>query len=114
MDTIRIVAAHREMTSSESRSVQGVWPSSSTPAPKARSTCPAPWACVVTGSSASWAASQIAVSSASDGTGPASALSETLIAVAPSAVSSFTVAAASSGPETSRPVPGGAQPSRVG
>ena len=56
----------------------------------------------------------MAISSPSLGVGPASAFSETLIAVAPRPARSATVATASSGPVSSRPVPAGAQPAFVG
>ena len=111
--TIRSRNAAVWITSSESR-VHGVWASSSTPAPNARSTWPDPWACAVTGRSAACAASQIADSSPSVGVGPASAFNDTLIAAAPSRASSSTAAVASSADVSSRPVPAGAQESRVG
>ena len=114
VETQRIRAAAAATTSSLSRWVQGVCASSSTPAPRARSTCPSPCACAVTGRSAAWAASQAAISAASPRGGPASTFRETLTAAAPSDASSATAAAASSGDATSRPVPAGAHEAAVG
>ena len=83
VDTMRIRFAIDCRSSSEMGSDHGQWANSSTPAPRALTTCPRPWTCAVTMVPAWWATSQTARSSSSDSVGPASALSATFNTAAP-------------------------------